>query len=78
MYRRCWWRNKVKIINIIHGKLEYLGTKVLNNFINLSFPIVYKETSFLVISLTGALNMYAAFDNTSDGFYMIIVNENSF
>jgi len=32
------------------------------------------RTSYLVLTLNQALNIYAALDSTSDGFYFIIVN----
>jgi len=36
--------------------------------------VVNSQSRYLVLSLTGILNIYAAFDSTSDGFYFIIVD----
>ncbi len=40
--------------------------------------MVSSSTRYLVLSLIGNLNTYAAFDSTSDGFYLIIVDKNYF
>ena len=40
--------------------------------------MVSSSTRYLVLSLNGALNTYAAFDSTSDGFYFINVDKNYF